>query len=255
MPFVDIEGKRIFYNDSGEGTPVVFLHNGFYSTATWNPVREMFAEHFRVIDYDRFGYGQSTHYPGEKIEGDIVARSVRELSVLVDTLGLNRFHIVGHCLGGAVALLYASRFPDRIRRIVAESVGYFGSLKSLVQTDMTFVPFERIERALRKKMVAMHGEAYTPRLWSLLRNHTQSYIMREDYDIRSEVRQIKAPLFIINGDRDFYFDVEHPIGVYKALRTNATLWIAPGCGHDVHHDIPEEFAANVVRFLRSESAT
>jgi len=249
MPNVEHEGHRIFYHDTGAGRPLVLLHNGFYSTMSWNGIREALSSGFRVLDYDRYGYGQSTHLPGDPLTGDLVELGVEELTAFSDALGLERFDVVGHCLGGAIALLFAVRNPDRVGKVVAEAVGYYGDFRSLIKTDMTFVPFERIEKAIRKKMTAMHGESYSRILWSVFSNHRESYIMSETYDIRDEVARLKAPLLMINGDRDFYFDVAHPMPIFKRLRKNARLWIAPNCGHDIHMEIPEDFIRNVTAFL------
>jgi pimeloyl-ACP methyl ester carboxylesterase len=252
MPLIQIGDQRIFYNDTGTGEAVVFLHNGFYSTATWDCVRARFAEHFRVLDYDRFGYGKSDHYPDNgDIDGDIVEAGVSELTLFVDGLGLERISLVGHCLGGAIALLFANRHKERVRRVVASSVGFYGSIRSVIQTDMTFVPFDRIEQRLRRQMGAMHGEDYVERLWSIWSSNRQSYIMSDSYDIRPEVRRLRCPLLLINGDRDFYFEVEHPVSMFKKMRRNTSLWIVPGCGHDVHMEKPEEFVTTVTDFLKN----
>ncbi len=254
MPRITVNNHALHYNDTGEGDPVVLLHNGFYSSACWDSVREALAVGYRVIDYDRYGYGRSDHFPDDSVDGDVIEHGVDELGSLLDGLGLETVHLVGHCLGGAVALLFAVRNPGRVGRVVASSVGYFGDFKSLIKTDMTFVPFQKIERVLRRRMVRMHGGEYTRRLWSVLRSE-RSYIMSDAYDIRAEVARLAAPLLIVNGDRDFYFDVDHPLEIYRKLRKTAELWIAPGCGHDVHIEAPEAFVQTVTRFLTKTIAS
>jgi pimeloyl-ACP methyl ester carboxylesterase len=251
MPFIQIGDHRIFYNDTGKGEAVVFLHNGFYSTATWDCVRARFAERFRVLDYDRFGYGKSDHFGNDNLDGDIVEHSVDELKGFVDGLGLKCICLVGHCLGGAVALLFASRYQERVRRVAVSSVGFWGGAGSLIQTDMTFVPFGSIEQRLRRQMASMHGEDYVERLWSILSGDRKSYIMSDSYDIRPEVQRVRRPLLLINGDRDFYFEADHPVSVFKKMRRTASLWIVPSCGHDVHMEKPDDFVRNVTAFLES----
>lgn len=249
MPFLSIQKRNIFYNDTGAGEPLILLHNGFYSTKTWDPVRARLAERFRVLDYDRFGYGKSDHLDGDVLDCDIIEESAKELEGFLDALGIERAHLAGHCLGGAAALMFASRNKNRVGRIVVSSVGFFGSARSILQTDMTFVPFDRIDEGLRKRLKDMHGEDYAPHLWTALSEHRGSYIMSDTYDLRAEVRKVRCPMLIINGDRDFYFDVEHPASIFKKMRRTARLWIVPGCGHDVHMEKPDDFVQNVLSFL------
>jgi pimeloyl-ACP methyl ester carboxylesterase len=250
MPYLDLQDYRIFYNDTGDGPPLVLLHNGFYSTATWDPIRNRLAEHFRVIDYDRFGYGKSTKRETMTDDEDVIDEGVQELEAVIETLGLEEVNLIGHCLGGAIALVYTARRPERVAKIVAAAVGYHGGLKMLVSTDMTFVPFEQIDAILKNRLITMHGEAYARKLWALLRSHKNSYIMNEHYDIRKEVFRIRKPLLIANGDRDFYFDVAHALSIYDKMRKRADLWIVPSAGHDLHMDHPDLFIDEVLRFLK-----
>ena len=250
MPYLSISGQQIYYNDTGDGAPLVLLHNGFYSSATWDPVRAELAKTYRVIDYDRLGYGRSSHYTELPNEVDVIDAGVAELEAVLDSLSLDTVRIVGHCLGGAIALMFAAKYPRRVKRIVAASVGYFGSLRSLISTDMTFVPFERIDAALKRRMAAMHGKAYAETLWSFLRAYKRTYIMNEHYDIRKAVTRIERPLLIVNGDRDFYFEPAHPLSIYQKMRKTAALWIVPHTGHDVHMEKPSLFVDTVSQFLK-----
>ena len=247
MPFLEINNYRLNYNDSGTGAPVIFLHNGFYSTATWDNIRGVFSSQFRMIDYDRYGYGSSEQREG--ISGDIVEAGVQELEALVNKLDLKKVSLVGHCLGGAIAALFTGRNPSLVSKLILESVGYHIDSHTRVKTDWTFVPFDSMDPELRKSIIKMHGKDYTVKFWEMLRSHHDSYIMNKDYDIRSEVKKIKCPVLIINGDRDFYFAVEHAAGMYKKLKNNGELWIVPGTGHDVHTECKDGFLYNVIRFL------
>lgn len=247
MPYIKINEHDIYYNDSGSGEAVIFLHNGFYSTTTWDGLRDRFAENYRVIDYDRAGYGMSTNL--DCLEGDIVEHGVAELEALVTALGLERFHLVGHCIGGAIAFLYTVKHPDKVIKLVAEAVGYYGDDRSLFKSDMTFIPFEQIDGGLRATLKEMHGEGYARKFWENISNHHESYIMSADYDIRPRIKKVKCPVFIISGDRDFYFEVEIATAVYKKLKRNARLWILPNTGHDVHIEQETDFIRQVMGFL------
>ena len=249
MPYLELPDRQIYYNDTGDGPPVVLLHNGFYSSQTWDAIRDSLAENHRVIDYDRIGYGRSTHIETSLPDIDMVKEGSRELEAVLDRLDIKTASVIGHCLGGAIGLSFAARNPHRISKIVAVAVGYFGDLKRLIAADMTFVPFEQIPPILRQMLMDMHGERYAPRFWENIRHHKSSYIMTEAYDLRPTLKQLEMPLLIVNGDRDFYFEVGHPLAVYEKKRRTAELWIVPGCGHDVHMEHPDLFVRGVQRFL------
>jgi pimeloyl-ACP methyl ester carboxylesterase len=248
MPFLEINGKNIYYNINGEGENLILLHDGFFNTASWDGVRKELAKHFRVIDYDRFGYGKSDHYT-EKFDGDIIGFYADELERFTDELGLEKFNLCGHCLGGAIALVYAASHPERVGKIIAESVGYFSDLKLLMKSDITFKPFSEMHKPLKKNLIKMNGEEYAGFFWECIYEYKKSYIMAEDYSILNEVKKVESPVLIINGDRDFYFDVEHPLKAYKTFK-NAELWIVPRCGHTPHIEKKDDFVRNTVNFLK-----
>lgn len=248
VPYIKINEHEVYYNDSGSGEAVIFLHNGFYSTTTWDGVRAQFAADYRVIDYDRAGYGRSSNL--DSLEGDMVETGVAELEALVSHLGLERFHLVGHCIGGAIAFLYTVNHPEQVIKLVAEAVGYYGDDRSLLKTDMTFIPFDEIDGGLRSTLKEMHGEGYARKFWENISAHNESYIMSADYDIRGRIKKVKCPTLIISGDRDFYFEAEIATSIYKKLRRTARLWILPNTGHDVHLEQPEDFIKQVLTFLR-----
>jgi pimeloyl-ACP methyl ester carboxylesterase len=247
MATVTILENEIYYEISGEGPPLIMLHNGFYSGATWDGVRDELSRQYTVVTYDRAGYGRSTK-SDFGVADDIVEEGVAELALLLEHLGYDQVNLLGHCLGGAIALLYTARNPDRVLKTIAEAVGYFGDHRSLMKADMTFVPWDTIPPELKEVLQEMHGEEYAPRFWDIISRHDSSYIMSEQYDIRKEVKSIKTPLFIMNGDRDYYFEPEIPVGVFRRRR-NTRLWIAPVCGHDMHIEKRDAFIRETLQFL------
>ena len=247
MPYTKINSKKIHYNISGKGTPLILLHDGFYNTASWDSVRKDLSKHYLVIDYDRFGYGESDRYI-ENMKGDIIDVHAKELEELIDKLELDRLYLCGHCLGGAIAIKYTLNNPDKVIKLITESTGFFYDHKLGVKSDWTFKPFDLIDPILKKDLIRMNGEEYAQKFWEIISNYKDAYIMSEDYDILHELKKISCPTFLINGDRDFYFDVEHTLKAFKKIK-NAELWIVPNTGHTPHREVKEEFVENILRFL------
>ncbi len=157
MPYLQFYNKKIFYNITGKGSPLLLLHNGFYSTATWDGIREQFAKHFMVIDYDRYGYGKS-RFSGETTDtgthADIVEAGVLELSEVIKALNLDTVKIVGHCIGGAISFLYAVRNPGKVKKLVPVSVGYYGDETSILKTGLTFRSFDDLNPIVKSLVIS-----------------------------------------------------------------------------------------------------
>ena len=118
----DLPGVHLFFTDSGgNGEPVVFVHAATGSSRVWEYQRPVFASRgYRVITYDRRGYGRSVVDPS----GPQPGTGADDLKALIDYLKIDRFHLVGTAAGGFVAWDYALSFPKRLRSlVVANSIG------------------------------------------------------------------------------------------------------------------------------------
>jgi len=122
MPYVELPGVQLWYNDSGgTGTPVLFLHAASGTSASWVYQVPVFAAAgYRCITYDRRGAGRSQPTATGKQPGYVGD----DLHGLVQHLGLEHFHLVATAAGGIGAFDYASTHPERVRRlVVANSIG------------------------------------------------------------------------------------------------------------------------------------
>lgn len=113
MQTIPYAGQRVKFLDRGSGEPIVFLHNGALGHRLWDYQIEHFAAAHRVVAPDFVGHGESDRPVGVYRADDFVG----QVEHLADHLGLGRFHLVGCCLGGSVALEYARRCPARIRTL------------------------------------------------------------------------------------------------------------------------------------------
>jgi pimeloyl-ACP methyl ester carboxylesterase len=112
---VQLSAGECSYLEAGEGHPLVFLHALGRSASDWLHIIEALEDDWRCIAVDQRGHGKSVQagqYGFERLEGDF-----REF---VDTLGLDRFSLIAHSMGGVVALLFAERTPERLSSLVLE---------------------------------------------------------------------------------------------------------------------------------------
>lgn len=105
---VDIPGAGLYYEESGGGAPVIFLHGHSFDRRQWRPQVEAFERDYRVIRYDLRGYGRSS--PPREGEDFLHARDLR---AFMDALGIRRAHLVGLSLGGFVVTDFIALHPER----------------------------------------------------------------------------------------------------------------------------------------------
>jgi len=113
MPSVSVNGIDLYYEEAGAGPPIIFSHEFAGSLESWEPQLRFFSRRYRVIAYNHRGYPPSTvpDDPAAYSEEQLVA----DLLGLLDTLQIDRSHIVGLSMGGAVALKFAIGHSDRCR--------------------------------------------------------------------------------------------------------------------------------------------
>lgn len=121
MPFAAVNGVELFYQDVGEGLPIVFCHEFASDMRAWHHQVRGFARNFRCITYNYRGYPPSTvpPEPSAYAHDELVA----DLHGLLAHLGISRAHVVGVATGGGVALNFAIRYPQLVRSLAVVGAG------------------------------------------------------------------------------------------------------------------------------------
>src|SRR4051794_40778859 len=117
-----LHGHRVSYRRSGWGPVVVLIHGITGSSMTWEEVMEPLAERYTVVAPDLLGHGESAKPRGDYSLG-AYASGIRDL---LAAIGHDRATVVGHSLGGGVAMQMAYQFPERVERMVLVSSGGLG---------------------------------------------------------------------------------------------------------------------------------
>jgi pimeloyl-ACP methyl ester carboxylesterase len=110
-----VNGVRLFYQLSGTaGEPVVLVHGSWIDHHNWDAVIPSLSQGFRVLAYDRRGHSQSER----PVSFSPLSKDVADLAALIEALQLAPAHVVGHSMGGSIALRLAGERPDLIRSLV-----------------------------------------------------------------------------------------------------------------------------------------
>jgi len=119
--FIEVEGGRLYVEQDGEGTAVVFLHPGLWDCRTWDEQFSLFADRYHVLRYDARGYGRSS-----RIEPGVAYSSVRDLLAVLDDAGIERATLIGCSMGGANEIDFTLEHPERVRALVLVAAGTNG---------------------------------------------------------------------------------------------------------------------------------
>jgi len=113
MPILNLSEVDLYYETTGTGDPVVFIQGVGVLGQGWSPQTESLSKKFHTITIDNRGIGQSTlrsmNFTVEAMADDVLA--------VIDQLGLKTAHIVGHSMGGSIALEFAIKYPERVRSL------------------------------------------------------------------------------------------------------------------------------------------
>lgn len=250
-------GARIWYSDTGgSGAPVVFLHAATGSSQVWEHQIPVFkASGFRVVTYDRRGFGRTVIDPA----GIQPGTGSEDLLALVDHLRVDRFHIVGTAAGGIVALDFAVSFPQRLRSLVlANSIGgvqdpEYLELGNKLRPAPQFNALPPEFRELSPSYRAVNPGG-TER-WKELERTNRSpgppppaQTMKSHMTF-STLERIKLPTLLLTGDADLYAPPA-VLRLFAARISGSESVVVPEAGHSAYWEQPEIFNRTVLAFIR-----
>src|SRR4249919_3476350 len=119
---IELHGHRVIYRIAGDGPPVVLIHGMVNSSKHWEQVALELADRYTVVAPDLLGHGDSAAVRGDYSLG-AHACSIRDL---LTTIGIDRATMVGHSLGGGIAMQFFYQFPQRVERLALISSGGLG---------------------------------------------------------------------------------------------------------------------------------
>lgn len=253
MPYLLLQGRRIFYQWYGEIDPeretVIFLHDGLGTVGAWKDIPAQLGKtaDLNAMAYDRFGYGRSQ--PRGRFPFGFMEAEVPALLELVQTLSLDKVHLVGHSDGASIALLFAARYPERVHSVVSVAAH-------------TFVE-DRTRQGIQALMDAM-ARGQTPswlkhlhhgRAEKVLRAWGQGWLTarHKAWNIEPWLGYVKCPTLAVQGTQD-EFGTEAQLTSILNRVEGCEKWMVEGCGHTPHNEAPQLFTERVGAFLSEHSA-
>ncbi len=261
--FVKVNGIHLYYETIGSGKPLMLVAGLASDSQSWQPVTKELSRHFLLIMPDNRGSGrtvpQDTDTSIRQIADDCVALSRH--------LGLDSFDLLGHSMGGFVALDLAIRYPDLVDRLILEGTAssdskrnnalfsdwadtlaagmgkteWFRMLFYWIFTEAFFENEKMVERALYQTVHYPYPQSTTA-----FRKQVEAIAA---FDCLAKLSEVKSKTLVVRGEEDILFPSDKsallaekiPHTVYKTIKNAA---------HSIHMEQPEAFSASVVSFLR-----
>jgi pimeloyl-ACP methyl ester carboxylesterase len=274
-----LHGHRVTYRTAGRGPVLLLLHGITNTSQTWEHVAPLLSERFTLIAPDLLGHGESATPRGDYSLG-AHASGVRDL---LTALGHERVTVIGHSLGGGIAMQFAYQFPERCERLVLVSSGGLGREVHLllraaalpgadyVLPVITSSQLLRLGRGvgglLRRARLAPDGDLeLLARGFASLDNagSRQAFLHTVRAVIDPSGQRVSAhdrlalaaliPSLIVWGERDSVIPVAHGAAAHEAM-PGSRFEVFAGAGHMPHDADPERFAAILADFCdRTDAA-
>ena len=267
------DGVRLYYEEAGSGTPVIFVHEYAGDHRAWEPQMRHFGQRYRVITYAARGY------PPSDVPASVTkysqARAADDIKSVLDHLKIEKAHVVGLSMGGFATLHFGFRHVARAQSLVVSGCGYGAEpgerekFRSEAETIADFIQSQGIKVFAEKYAYGptrVQFENKDPRGFaefkSQLAEHdavgarnTQLGVQRERpslYDLVDQMKTLTVPTLVLTGDEDWPCLV--PGLLMKQNIRSAALAVMPNCGHAINLEDPDQFNRLVGDFLAQVDA-
>ncbi len=270
-----VNGHEMHFKRGGTGPPLVFLHGVLGTHEVWADLAAELATEYTVVVPDLFGHGASSKHRGDYSLGAHAA-AVRDL---VNASGFERVTMIGHSLGGGIALQFSYLFPEKVNALVLVASGGLGREVSLLLRAPTLPGSELIlpviaNRWARRQgnvlsrglqLVGVKGGPDVAQAWHGFESlgdaeHRRAFLATiravvgpdgQRLSAKEILPQISVPTLVVWGGRDRMIPKSHAVEAVELI-PDARLEVFERGGHFPHLDEPERFAALIREFTADQ---
>jgi pimeloyl-ACP methyl ester carboxylesterase len=221
MPYADVNGLHLYYEEHGEGPPLVLLHGGLMTIElNFGVALPALAEHHRVIAVELQGHGRTADVDRPPTFPDFAA----DVIALLDYLGVEQADVVGFSVGGLTGYELVISYPDRVRRAVVASADHRNDRAG--EADPARLPTPDDFEAMRDAYVVT---APDPGAFDAVAQKTSGLVQSFTGWTDDQLRHVQVPVLILVGDTDF-IHVENAAEAMRLL-PQGQLAVLPGTTH------------------------
>jgi len=252
---IKVGGLAIHYLTGGHGDPLVVIHGGSDGARTWKKTMVELSQNYTIYVPDLPGFGHSQEIDGNYYIPELVD-FVEEFS---HTLGLESFHLMGHSLGGGIALTYALKFPDKVKKLVLVNSMFLGKGIALW---VRFLSVPAVIRAIGAvalgvlrgvKWVAdlllAPGKFVSPVSRSSIHLGSKLTTLKEQTMVLAHrLSEIMVPTLVVWGAKDPILPVSQAYAAAELI-PDCQVKVFEDGGHSVYREKIAEFSQLLTRFL------
>ncbi len=263
MSVVSANNVDLWVDQEGEGDDVLFISGLADEGACWVDQVEGLKDRFRVTTFDNRGVGRSATPDGPFRIVDFAA----DTAALMDALGLERAHVVGSSMGGAIAQELALAHPERVRSLVLNGTWCRGD-RFVHEVFRSWIWAAGKAESIRDFLVAVNLWCFAPRIWNdgtmdgwldaaEVSPHPQSVdaFSRSaeallQHDALDRIGGISAPTLVTVGELDLVLPERFSNEIAESI-PGARLVVVPGAGHQPFQEVPAEYNEFLLEFWSS----
>jgi 3-oxoadipate enol-lactonase len=260
MSFVENQGAKVYWDEQGQGAPVLLIMGLGYTSVMWYRTRPALSQHFRTIAFDNRGVGRSDVPLGPYS----IATMASDAAAVLDAAGIPRAHVFGVSMGGMIAQEFALQYPAKTRSLILGCTSPGGPLAVRAESKVIDVLFARgmTPEQARAAVLPYIYDAATPREkidedirvrqpWfptpAGYMAQLQAILAWESY---SRIAQIAVPTLVIHGKSDALVPPGNGELIAKRI-PGSKLVLLEHASHLFFTDQPEEANQQILEFLMS----
>lgn len=248
--------SSLVFERAGQGFPLVLVHGYLAGADIWKNQIEIFKKQFEVFAVNLPGFADSAHVEAP----DTILGFAKAVLNALKTLGVEKFHLLGHSMGGMIVQKMAALEPELVDHLICYGTGPVGVMPDRFESidqSRTRLENDGLENTVKRiastwfiDQEKAHGYDLCVTLGkrATMQAALASLSAWESWNGKEDLPKIKANTLIIWGDKDRSYGWSQPEALWHGIE-NSNLAVVPSCAHNVHMEKPDIFNDIVMDFL------